>query len=74
MLKYTGVIGTTTNANQGMAYKLTINAPSRPTNCARRMFKINGSESSIAYVSDEKRFKMRPNGVTSKNWNFVCGN
>jgi len=41
-------------------------------NWAIKIFKINGNESSITFVSDENRFNILPRGFTSKNVVFTC--
>ncbi len=38
---------------------------------AKNIFKMNGNESSIAYISVLKRFNMRPLGVLSKNFKLA---
>lgn len=45
--------------------------PTSEKNCASRMLSIKGRESSTVYVSDEKRLRMRPVGVLSKNFIFA---
>lgn len=40
--------------------------PNKPANCARSIFKMNGRESSIVFVSEENLFNIRPSGVMSK--------
>lgn len=45
--------------------------PMTKKNCAKRIFKINGNESSITFVSDENRFNILPRGFISKNEVFA---
>lgn len=45
--------------------------PMTRKNCAKRIFKINGNESSIIFISDENRFKILPRGFISKNDDFA---
>ena len=52
--------------NHGSPYAVITSVPMRPTNCAQNMFIMNGNESSIAYISELKRFNIRPIGVILK--------
>lgn len=46
--------------------------PISPASWANKMLKMNGNESSMVFVSELKRFKIRPTGVMSKKLNSVC--
>lgn len=48
-----------------------LKVPMTRNNWARRIFKINGNESSIIFVSDENRFNILPRGFISKNEVFA---
>lgn len=45
--------------------------PKSVKNCAKRIFKIKGNESSAVYVSLENRFSILPKGIESKKEMFV---
>ena len=42
--------------------------PAKPNIWAKNIFMIKGKESSIAYISELKRLRIRPIGVVSKNF------
>jgi len=56
---------------QGTPKMMEPRVPMTRNNWARRIFKINGNESSITFVSDENLFKILPRGFTSKNESFA---
>lgn len=45
--------------------------PMTRKNWAKRIFRINGNESSIIFVSEENRFSILPREFTSKNEVFA---
>ena len=45
--------------------------PISPNKVAKKIFKINGNESSIAYISEESRFRIRPVGVFRKKFKLA---
>ena len=49
--------------NQGKLQQVTANTPNKPNKFAKKIFKINGKESSIAYISELNRIKIRPVGT-----------
>lgn len=56
---------------QGTPNMIEPRVPMTRNNWAKRIFKINGNESSITFVSDENLFKILPRGFTSKNEIFA---
>lgn len=70
-MKYIGVSIIAITIAQGRQYIMEPREPITKKNCASKIFKINGKESSITLVSDENLFKILPRGFTSKNEIFA---
>lgn len=56
-----------TTVKMGVLETITITVDREAKNVPRNMRTVEGSTSSITYMSLEKRFIMRPKGVVSKN-------